>query len=171
MSPRLRPAQAEDAAAIGRTHVQAWQESYPGMVPAERIAALDPVERAGVWERAIVAGRHVTLVEDALGIAGLALCGATQSPELDCDGEIQALYLLRRVQRQGLGRALMADMARAMLAKGMRSASLWVLDANLPARRFYSALGGRILQHRTELEQGAPLEETAYGWDRLEVLL
>ena len=46
-------------------------------------------------------------------------------------------------QRQGVGRALMSAVARDLLARGHASATLWVLEGNGSARRFYEALGGR----------------------------
>ena len=171
MNTLLRQARLEDAAAIGAVHVAAWRETYPGIVPAERLATLDPAERAGMWARSIAAGQHVTVVEDAAGLAGFALCGEQREPELGCDGEIWAIYLLRRAQRRGLGRALMACMARALLDEGKHSASLWVMAGNAPARCFYAALGGRELLRRIMAERGWDLDEIAYGWDRLEALL
>ena len=87
MSFGLRPARAEDAVAIGRVHVEAWRESYGGIVPAERLATLDPAERAAVWAGSIAAGRHVTVVEDAAGIAGFSLCGEQREPGLGGPGD------------------------------------------------------------------------------------
>jgi ribosomal protein S18 acetylase RimI-like enzyme len=171
VTPHLRPARPDDASAIGTAHVQAWRETYGGLVPASIVLSFDPAERAGIWERSIAAGRHVTVVEDAAGLAGFSLCGEQRDEALGCDGEIWAIYLLRRVQRRGLGRALMAAMAGTLLAEGRRSASLWVMNANLPAIGFYAALGGRVLARRTADFHGFPHDETAYGWDRLEALL
>ena len=48
----------------------------------------------------------------------------------------------------------MADMARALLAEGMRSASLWVMSGNAPAIGFYARLGGRVLTRRTVEHKG-----------------
>ena len=65
----------------------------------------------------------------------------------------------------------MAGMARTLLADGMRSASLWVMSGNAQAIGFYARLGGRVLTRRTVEYKGWELDETAYGWDRLETLL
>ena len=94
--------------------MQAWQETYPGIVPAARLAALDPAERAAVWRASIAAGRHVMLAEDEAGLAGFALTAEQREPDLlpDHAGELWSIYLLRRAQRRGIGRALMADAAR-----------------------------------------------------------
>ncbi len=39
------------------------------------------------------------------------------------------------------------------------------LTSNAPARRFYEALGGRLLGKRAIDVHGTPLQETVYGWD------
>jgi ribosomal protein S18 acetylase RimI-like enzyme len=51
LSVRIRSASRDDAEAIARVHVQAWQETYRGMVPDGLIAALylrDAVKRRGI---------------------------------------------------------------------------------------------------------------------------
>ena len=129
MTFALRLAMDVDAAAIGAAHVQAWRETYPGIVPASRLATLDPVERAAVWRASIAAGRHVMLAEDDAGLAGFALTAEQREPDLLADhaGEVWSIYLLRRAQRRGIGRALMADAARHLLATGVETMALWVI--------------------------------------------
>jgi hypothetical protein len=65
----------------------------------------------------------------------------------------------------------MAVMARDLLDRGHVSASLWVLEANAPARRFYEALGGRVVTIREEERDGFRSVGVAYGWDDLRRLL
>ena len=44
----------------------------------------------------------------------------------------------------------MTLMAQDLLAREMRGAALWVLRDNEPARRFYEALGARVVGQRVE---------------------
>jgi GNAT superfamily N-acetyltransferase len=170
----IRPATPDDADALGRVHVQAWRETYPGIVPEAVIAARDPVERASMWRRVIAAGEIVLLAHDAAGdLLGFANAGNQREPEiLPFAGEINAIYLLQAAKRRGIGRALMRATAEALLARGLPSASLWVLDGNATARAFYARLGGRVALHRAF---PAPAEwpgtETAYAWDDLAILV
>lgn len=170
----LRPARPEDAAALGALHVQAWRETYPGIVPAAILAALDPAERAAMWARVLAAGEAaVILACNADGTAlGFACAGAQREPDvLPQQGEFHAIYLLRAAQGRGLGRALMAAAARALLARGMASASLWVLDGNDAAFGFYAALGGRVARRRAfPPPQEWDGRETAFAWDDLRPL-
>lgn len=109
------------------------------------------------------------LAEDAGGIAGFGNCGPRRDVPLPFAGEILALYVLRRAQRRGLGRRLMAAMSEQLAAGGLGSVALWVAAANAPARCFYDALGGRVVGNRPRRKDGWP-EEVAYGWDDTSLL-
>jgi ribosomal protein S18 acetylase RimI-like enzyme len=86
-------------------------------------------------------------------------------------GEIYAIYVLRSAQRRGVGRTLMAALARDLLAQGHASGVLWVLESNLPARRFYQALGGQEIARREQQREGFTDVGVAYAWEDLKVLL
>jgi L-amino acid N-acyltransferase YncA len=166
----IRPATAADAEAIGIAHVQAWRESYAGIVPDRILAALDPAERTALWRRVIAAGEIVLVAEDPAGaLLGFANAGPQREPEvLPFPGEIYAIYLLAAAKRRGLGRALMREAARGLLARNLAAASLWALDGNSVAHAFYTALGGRIV-HRRAFPPPQEWEgsEAAFAWDDL----
>jgi GNAT superfamily N-acetyltransferase len=169
----IAPATPDDAAELGRVHVQAWREAYPGLVPDAVLAALDPAERAALWTRILATDEIVLLARHPAGaIHGFIAAALQREPGiLPFAAEIGALYLLRVAQRQGLGRALMAGAARTLLARGLGSASLWVLDGNTAAIAFYTALGGRIVHQRPlPARRDWPGHETAYAWDDLRTL-
>lgn len=143
-------------------------------MPAEALRRQDVAARAVRWQAILVGeaeGPHrptVAVALDAAGeVAGFASCGEARGPVLRAHGltgEVSALYLLRRVQRQGLGRELMAWAAGALQELGHPGLGLWVLRDNLPARGFYEALGGRPLAEKDDEIAGVPVVEVAYGW-------
>ena len=61
---------------------------------------------------------------------------------------------------------LMNAVAGALLNRGHRAASLWVLDKNRVARRVYESLGGTPIA-----EKRASVVEVAYGWPDLRRLI
>ena len=68
------------------------------------------------------------------------------SPTRDDDaaratGEVTAIYLLPSHWRRGGGSRLLARAVEALTAAGFRRATLWVLDGNCRARRFYERHG------------------------------
>jgi ribosomal protein S18 acetylase RimI-like enzyme len=166
----IRPAVADDADALGAMHVAAWCEAYSGLVPQDVLASLDPARRAAMWQGIIPAGRVLVAEQDG-AIVGFLSWGPQRTPDLPFAAEVGALYVLRHAQRRGLGRRLMAAAARQMQRASFASASLWVLDGNAPARRFYEALGGRACAQAHQPREGWIAHETAYGWDNLTPLL
>jgi ribosomal protein S18 acetylase RimI-like enzyme len=108
-----------------------------------------------VWRRGLDLGdpdRLLLVAEDAGGgIVGFAACW--RSPPdvpLGTDAEVSAIYVLRRAERRGLGRALMRRLFAFMAGRGMNSAGLWVLRENAGARAFYGGLGAVEGASRTE---------------------
>jgi GNAT superfamily N-acetyltransferase len=168
----IRRAAAGDAAAIAAVHVACWREAYAGVLQPAFLAALDVSERTHRWRGilggAMDAGTFVAL--DAGRIVGFA-SGCPQRTaalaEAGYAGEIATIYVLQQAQRRGLGRSLMARLAEGMLAAGLDGAALWVFEANLPARRFYEALGGQPCGRQTTDIAGQAVREVAYGWPDL----
>ncbi|MBR0668677.1 GNAT family N-acetyltransferase [Roseomonas hellenica] len=177
--PRIRAAIPADAAAIAAVHVAAWRESYAGLMPDAVLAGLSVARRTGIWDgilsRPEEVGSIATFVaERENGMLGFASCGVQRTPALreqGCTAEIGAIYILRDAQRRGLGVALMAALARALLQRGHQAASLWVLERNAPARRFYERLGGEVIGRKEEKREEMTLTELAYGWRDLGRLL
>jgi hypothetical protein len=59
----------------------------------------------------------------------------------------------------------MAGVFGHLAAQGFRSAGLWVLKDNLPARRFYEALGGRLGPEQFFDLGGQTVTEVAYRFE------
>ncbi len=167
---RVRPAKRADAEALARIHVEAWAESYSAVLGrgAARPEAL--ARRRRQWRRTLarpVQGGGVFVAELNGEAVGFGMCGPQREDDRLADGEFYALYLLRRAQRRGLGRALMAAMGRALLAHGMGSADCWALEGNVPALAFYAAMGGRDDTRRSSRVAGRQVAERAFVWDDL----
>lgn len=176
--PDIRPATGADAAAIAAVHATAWRETYAALLPAPLRDGPPEAERARRWLRLIAACdggmTEVFAARQGGAIVGFCAIAPQRAAPLAAQGwagEITALYLVARAQRQGLGRMLMSAAAHRMLDCGVTRASVWVLSSNQPARAFYEALGGVPIATRRELRPEGGLDETAYGWDDLERLL
>ncbi|MFL5026921.1 MAG: GNAT family N-acetyltransferase, partial [Microvirga sp.] len=75
------------------------------------------------------------------------------------------IYLLDKIKRQGVGRRLMRGVLDHLSGHGFRSAGLWVLKENLPARRFYEALGGTAGAEQSFDLRGQMVVEVAYRFE------
>lgn len=165
----IRRARASDADAIAAVHVAAWREAYAGLLPDRLLRSLSVAEGVEKW-RANLGGAATTVLvaERADGaLAGFGSCGpqrATKLEQAGYAGEIEAIYLLAAEQGRGLGRRMMAEMARDLIARDLRGASLWVLRDNRRARGFYQALGGGLIDRHTAMRGHIAFHEVAYGW-------
>ena len=155
----IRPATVADTPDLARLHVQAWGESYAGLLPAAEIAARDIAARTAQWTSTIAAGSTRIMVLPGFGFAQT---GAQRDPALAerYPQELLALYLLRSGQGRGHGRALLraaTDPARAMTAL--------VLVGNDGALGFYTRTGAREIDRIDTHVGGAPITDVLIAWD------
>jgi RimJ/RimL family protein N-acetyltransferase len=145
----VRRADAEDAALIAAIQVLGWQAGYRGLMPQQYLDALQADgECVRRWTRALEsadwprAGVLVADKGDGL-LAGFASFGPTRDEDNDPAnvGEVYAIYLTPVAWGQGFGRALISAALEYMAVAGYGEVTLWVLDANARARRFYAAAG------------------------------
>jgi GNAT superfamily N-acetyltransferase len=84
-------------------------------------------------------------------------------------GEVYAIYVDPSAVGTGIGQALLARAVSGMRERGYTAATLWVLDGNTRARRFYEAAGWRPDGAPQEGERGgAAQQEVRYRialWD------
>jgi GNAT superfamily N-acetyltransferase len=169
----IRVATNADVLAMAKVHIVSWRESYRGMLPDPMLARLSIAGEAIRWQRMLDRPRagagSVAFVADQQGsIVGYGSCGEQRTELLRDHGftaEIGELYVVRSAQRQGAGSGLMKAMAAALIDRGHRAMSLWVLKENAPARGFYECLGGTPIAEKRE-----GLVEVAYGWPDLQRL-
>ncbi len=77
-------------------------------------------------------------------MAGFGSAGPCRDADGAGVGEVYAIYLLAEWWGRGAGRNLVAAAPDALGGCGFDKASLWILDANVGARRFYEAHGWAI---------------------------
>lgn len=145
--PFIRPARPGDEASIAAVHVTSWQDAYRGHMPQEFLDSLDVGQRTEAWRQRLPAAKQsrgdVVVVEAGDQIAGFAQFGPSRDADADPErtGELGAIYLRPGSIGQGLGRLLMAAAVSGLTGFGYADATLWVLDANARARRFYERAG------------------------------
>ncbi|HEY3074000.1 MAG TPA: GNAT family N-acetyltransferase [Burkholderiales bacterium] len=139
----MRDATVADAGAIAEIHVAGWRAAYRGLMPDDVIESLSLDQRRGFWKGMLSkpgAGR-VAVGEYDGAIVGFCSYGPTRDEDGDGAAEIYALYVHPGKWRQGWGRALCEHAAREAAEREHRAMTLWVIDGNEPARRFYERVG------------------------------
>ena len=134
----IRDATADDVPAIARLHVAAWNATYAPMLARGPGVAV----RERQWRDAFARGDPdwlcVVVARPDGALVGLAQAHRSDDPAFA--GELRKIYLLRDYQRLGLGRRLVAEVARRFLARGIDAMWLWG-DARNPSQAAWKALG------------------------------
>ena len=170
MDIQIRPARVEDAPGIARVHVDSWRTSYRGLVPDVVLDTLSYEKRETMWRTGLSnperKNYEYVAVDEQGRIVGFVSGGPLRDGDPSYESELYAIYLLQEVQGQGIGRRLMLTFVEHLLQSGVTSMLLWVFADN-PARKFYEAMGGQLIQSQPMEIGGATLIEVAYGWKDL----
>jgi ribosomal protein S18 acetylase RimI-like enzyme len=141
----VRAAVPDDAQRIGELHVAAWRRAYRGIMPDALLDGLSVDERVARRRRALEAPhpdtRTFVIAEDRHGLVGFAITGRSRDEPPAAEAELFAIYLDPDRIGHGLGTTLLLHAVDELVARGVDGVSLWVLEANTPARRFYERIG------------------------------
>ncbi len=139
----IREACLDDARRIAEIHVRAWQEAYRGIMPDDFLAGLSVDSRVERWRETLARGGRTVLVAEEGGVvAGWAIGGETRDAEASPrTAEVYAINIDPAAWRRGAGRLLMQHACARFRSAGYERVTLWVLERNEAARRFYSTLG------------------------------
>ena len=169
----IRPADGKDAEGIARVHVTAWQETYRGLMPDSVLDTLSVERRTKQWKHMLedpADDYHLSFVAEGNGkIVGFANYGREREGDLDHQGELYAIYVLKEFQGQGIGRALVQETASGLLGLNIKSMLVWVLSNN-PYQKFYERLEGLYLREKSIQFGESVLMEKAYGWKNIRLL-
>ena len=159
---RIRLARTDDVAAVhGLVTALAVYEREPDAVEA----TLADFE-AALFGPAALAHCHIAEVDDPERgpiVVGMAIWYVTFSTWKGRHGLwLEDLFVLPEHRRLGLGRALLAALARVCVDRGYPRFEWWVLDWNDPAHGFYRSLGATPQDEWTVWRlEGDPLTATA----------
>jgi RimJ/RimL family protein N-acetyltransferase len=166
-NPRVlvREATSDDAEAIAEVSVESWRAAYDGLMPAQFLNGLSISVEAAGWDRRLTGpdprGRQTSVAIDGGRVVGFVTSGP--DPDDPNVGLVFLMYALPAAWGSGAGDALMAAALRSLQDNGFQEAVLWVLEANLRARRFYERSGWtREGSHRYDDYGGAQLPALRY---------
>ena len=146
----IRAARAHDPRAIAEVHDVSWDAAYGRLLSAETLArasevSLDDRERS--WADRIPRtgsdGYRTWVADEAGTIVGLAFTQPSDDDDLNPleVAELKALYVHPDWFGRGAGRALLDRAVSGMRAQGFLQATLWVVEGNDRAIRFYERAG------------------------------
>jgi GNAT superfamily N-acetyltransferase len=137
---RVRLAEGGDSLAIETIRVRGWRTAYRHVFPVDALDAM-PVDDER-WRPRLVSpppGWSTFVAEDeAGGVVGFSSVGPSR--DIQGLGELYAIYVDPDAWSTGAGRALI-ERAEEQLRTRYDVATLWVLEENPRARRFYERFG------------------------------
>jgi len=176
----IRTATLADAPGMAQVMVDTWLAAHHGQVPDEqwqrRRAEWTYAESERGWRRSLAeieAGNNpqgcVYVAVAASGeVVGVTVGCPAELDLLPNAAEVSVLYVRPTYQGQGLGRRLVQQVAAHQATLGKRALLISCLATNAPARRFYEALGGRVIgTHETE-DYGFREPQVVYGWEDIQ---
>jgi len=140
----VRHAQSMDARGIAKVHVASWQAAYRGIFPDSFLDQLSVSNREAFWAKTLAEGRSsVLVIEEQGNVIGFSCFGSSRDEDVDPSiiGEIYAIYFDPRHWAKGHGSLLAAETLELLQEQGFSEISLWVLNDNQRAIRFYQKLG------------------------------
>ena len=141
----IRAAEVSDAGAIAAVHVASWQVAYRDLLPEDVLIGLSVAGREQMWSAILgeSSPRSSVYVAARRGaVLGFASIGVSRDGDAGGDvGELSAIYLQPGHWRQGIGSRLHTAAVAGLCGLGFSAATLWVLEGNDRAQRFYEQAG------------------------------
>jgi GNAT superfamily N-acetyltransferase len=141
----IRTARPEDARPVAEVHVASWRHAYRGLLPEDSLERQSVADREAMWLGVFAdpdtkSGAFVAEVDGR--IVGFASFGPSRDKDVpERTGEVPAIYVDPAVLGTGVGRELFDAATVALRDAGFARATLWVLETNALARRFYEKAG------------------------------
>jgi ribosomal protein S18 acetylase RimI-like enzyme len=136
----IRQATNSDVAAIAHLHAESWRAAYRGLLSDDFLERRAHGDRLATWQKkfSLRAGKpmFVLLAQEGARLAGFACVFPDEDAEFG--SFLDNLHVAPGITGQGVGKHLMSEAVRRLVAEGSRSGLyLWVMEQNHRGRRFY----------------------------------
>ena len=170
----IRRAEITDIAGIAKVQVDAWHETYKGLICDEYLKALSYGDKTEKWKRIIEdegrPQRTLVIENESKDIVGFAFCGPNEEKEYDYDADLHALYILKAYQNQGYGSKIIKMAVKELVDLGYNSLIIWALEGN-DYCRFYEKMGGIKVEERLHTYGNQEVKLIGYGWEDIRSIL
>jgi GNAT superfamily N-acetyltransferase len=158
----IRPLEMPDLRQVSYVHVDTWRTAYRGIVDQELLNKLSYIRSQESWKRCLARMSHSFYVAELDNVlVGFIVGGPQRDEDLLYEAEVYAMYVLPDFQRQRIGRALLVRLVQDFKREGWREFIIWCLKKN-PAKAFYEAQGGQLVESAKMKIGGKPLIKNGY---------
>lgn len=169
----IRKASKIDAEGITLLHDKVWKSSYRGIFPDEWLDKPLDVIKASIIRRKKkieidIENNWPNIVAISNNqIIGWIAGGLNNDNNYPYDAELNAIYILKDFQYQGIGKVLVKSFVDLVKYNQLTSMILWVLKANSNAIKFYHRLGGKLVGEK-KYKNKFPI--VGYAWDDINLI-
>lgn len=141
----IRAARRADIEAIARLHIASWRAAYRPFVPSGLLDAQDLEARRELFARRFDDGMRFFVDDVAGALRGFVSLGPALDDDLDPRRvwTVHNLHVSPELRGRSLGAALLNTATSAAVEAGAAAITLWVIEGNAAARRFYERHGMR----------------------------
>jgi RimJ/RimL family protein N-acetyltransferase len=160
----IRYANINDAKVLGEIHSLSWKATYKGIVPDEVLSSITSEKRQRYFEKALTEGweEDAIIFKDNKAVGLICIGKCRDMDKEDYCGEIWGIYLLPEYWNKGIGYELINWGLDELKKRNYKKVTLWVLEENLNARRFYEKIGFQHDGAAKEITIGKALKEYRY---------
>jgi GNAT superfamily N-acetyltransferase len=138
----IRLATSSDAPNMAEVHMRSWEAAYKDIIPIDYIRERN-AGRPALWDR-ILEKENTTqyIIEKDDKTAGMLGIDVSRDNDVDdCTYELTGLYLLPEYFYQGIGTQTMEFAFIKARSLKMKVMTVWLLENNHNAKRFYEKCG------------------------------
>jgi ribosomal protein S18 acetylase RimI-like enzyme len=164
----IRDATDADVPAIAALHAESWRSTYRGILSDDYLENEVHRDRLVVWQgrfsKASEKAMFVMVAEANSTLAGFVCVFQDDDPMFG--SFLDNLHVVPAMTGQGIGRRLLSEAAKHLLASGSRvGLYLWVIEQNDRALRFYKTAGAEVVGSKVNtMPDGQPLLALRCYW-------
>jgi len=145
-------------------YIQTWRDTYLSVIPYGYLSTMSIPRHEQAFFNELNSKHIISFVaEDAGRIIGFITGGYERNGDAIYSGEIYTLYVLKNLQRKGIGTKLVSALAMQFNRLGIYSILVRVLKLN-PYRRFYKKINGIYLKTERLPFANEIMDVETYGW-------
>jgi ribosomal protein S18 acetylase RimI-like enzyme len=145
---RLREATTDDAAEIASLHTSSWRAAYQSILDPAFLAGPVESDRMAVWSTRLTNPRddqHITVAVEQGVLVGFICVFGDEDPKWGA--RVDNLHVAPSARGRGIGAILLKSAASWVADRYPGSALyLWVFEMNALACKFYTRLGGTVVE-------------------------
>ncbi len=161
----IRPATISDALGIATVQYRGWQETYKGIISDSYLNQMSLEKGEERWKKNLQSplGFIDVMMNNKDEVIAFAAVGKNRTAEINCEGEMYSLYLLKKYQALGLGKQFFLYEVNRLRELGFQSFSVLVLAQN-PTVKFYKKFNPDLaISVKTKIAE-IEYDEICFGW-------